>query len=43
VFFVVEYAYRRYRFPQQPYRNMYDFLRQMAAVAPQLIGRERSK
>ncbi len=43
VFFVVEYAYRRYRFPQQPYRNMYDFLRQMAAVAPQLMGRERSK
>jgi uncharacterized membrane protein len=43
VFFVVEYAYRRHRFPQQPYRNMYDFLRQMAAVAPQLIGRERSK
>jgi uncharacterized membrane protein len=43
VFFVVEYAYRRRRFPQQPYRNMYDFLRQMAAVAPELMGRERSK
>jgi uncharacterized membrane protein len=43
VFFVLEYAYRRHRFPQQPYRNMYDFLRQMAAVAPQLIGRERSE
>jgi uncharacterized membrane protein len=43
VFFVVEYAYRRYRFPQQPYRNMYEFLRQMAAVAPQVMGRERTK
>jgi uncharacterized membrane protein len=43
VFFIVEYAYRRRRFPQQPYRNMYEFLRQMAAVAPQLMGRERTK
>ena len=43
VFFVLEYAYRRYRFPKMPYRNMYDFLRQMAAVAPQVMGRERSK
>jgi uncharacterized membrane protein len=43
VFFVVEYAYRRSRFPNMPYRNMYDFLRQMAAVAPQIMGRERFK
>jgi len=42
-FFVIEYAYRRYRFPNMPYRNMYDFLRQLAAVAPQVMGRERSK
>jgi uncharacterized membrane protein len=43
VFFVVEYAYRRHRFPQQPYRNMYEFLRQMAAAAPRVMGRERTK
>ncbi len=25
-FFLIEYAYRRHRFPRQPYRNMLDFL-----------------
>jgi uncharacterized membrane protein len=31
-FFLVEYVYRRRRFPQQPYRNLFDFLRRAAAV-----------
>lgn len=38
-FFVIEYAYRRHRFPQQPYRNMFDFLRRMLTALPRLIGR----
>ncbi len=37
--FVIEYAWRRHRFPEQPYRNMFDFLRRMAAAMPRLIGR----
>ncbi|HKR33690.1 MAG TPA: hypothetical protein VJT10_02570 [Steroidobacteraceae bacterium] len=35
-FFVIEYAYRRHRFPRQPYRNMFDFLRRMAAAMPRI-------
>jgi uncharacterized membrane protein len=38
-FFVIEYAYRRQKFPRQPYRNMFDFLRRMAAAMPRLIRR----
>jgi uncharacterized membrane protein len=39
VFFVLEYAYRRSRFPRQPFRNMLDFLRRILAVMPRLLGR----
>jgi uncharacterized membrane protein len=39
VFFAIEYAYRRYRFPQQPYRNMFDFLIRMGAAMPKLLRR----
>ena len=35
-FFVIESAYRRHRFPRQPYRNMFDFLRRMAAAMPRI-------
>ena len=35
-FFVIEYAYRRQRFPRQPYRNMFDFLRRTAAAMPRI-------
>jgi uncharacterized membrane protein len=35
-FFAIEYAYRRQRFPRQPYRNMFDFLRRMLAAMPRL-------
>lgn len=40
-FFLLEYAYRRRRFPQQPYRNLFDFVRRMAAASPQLLKFER--
>jgi uncharacterized membrane protein len=36
-FFVIEYAYRRRRFPQQPYRNFYDFLKRVGSHMPRLI------
>jgi uncharacterized membrane protein len=39
-FFGIEYAYRRQRFPRQPYRNMLDFLRRTAAAMPR-IGRSQ--
>jgi uncharacterized membrane protein len=38
-FFVLEYAYRRIRFPHQPFRNMFDFIRRIVAVMPRLTGR----
>lgn len=40
-FFVLEYAYRRRRFPLQPYRNLFDFIRQMLAATPRLMKFER--
>ncbi|MNR67495.1 hypothetical protein D3C85_1915300 [compost metagenome] len=33
-FFLGEYALRRRLFPHRPYRNLLDFLRQMAALGP---------
>jgi len=41
-FFVIEYAYRRRRFPQQPYRNFFDFMRRTIAASPRLMSLERS-
>ena len=38
-FFMIEYAYRRRRFPQQPFRSLYDFMRQMSAAMPALLRR----
>lgn len=37
-FFVIEYAYRRRRFPRQPYRNMLDFFLRVLAAMPRLVG-----
>lgn len=42
-FFVLEYVWRRHRFPQQPYRNFLDFLRRAAAVGPRLIREARER
>lgn len=36
VLFIVEYAYRRRRFPWQPYRNFFDFLGRAMAIGPTL-------
>lgn len=42
-FFVAEYAYRQWRFPDQPYDGFMDFLRRSAAIAPSLAtGRSPS-
>jgi len=41
-FFVVEYAYRRRRFPQQPYRNFFDFIGRTIAVSPRLLDRDHA-
>jgi uncharacterized membrane protein len=38
--FLIEYAWRRHRFPEQPYRNMFDFLRRMLIAMPRLAHRE---
>ena len=32
--FLLEYAWRRHRFPDLPYRNLPDFLRKLAALGP---------
>lgn len=37
-FFLAEWTYRRRRFPQQPYRNLLDFLRRAAAAGPALVA-----
>lgn len=36
--FVVEYQVRRRRFPWQPYRNFFDFMRRAAAIGPALMA-----
>ncbi|MET0533224.1 MAG: hypothetical protein ABW171_03280 [Steroidobacter sp.] len=37
-FFVIEYAYRRQRFPRQPYRNLLDFFWRVLAAMPRLVS-----
>jgi len=37
-FFLIEYAYRRHRFPRQPYRNMLDFFVKVLAAMPRLVS-----
>ena len=38
--FLIEYAYRRQRFPRQPYRNLLEFFLQVLAVMPRLADPE---
>lgn len=38
--FVIEYAYRRRRFPEQPFSSLFDFLRRLSQAMPQLIARQ---
>jgi uncharacterized membrane protein len=42
-FFVIEYIYRRYRFPQQPYANMLDFIRRASAIGPRIMNGSREQ
>lgn len=37
-FFVAEYCYRRWRFPQQPYAGFLDFVRRLSAIAPHVLA-----
>lgn len=37
-FFVAEYTYRRWRFPQQPYAGLLDFVRRLSAIAPRVLA-----
>jgi uncharacterized membrane protein len=37
-FFLAEYIYRQHRFPQQPYRNLIDFLRRARRLGPRVLG-----
>ncbi len=41
-FFVSEYVYRRHRFPHQPHRNFFEFLRRTLAASPRLLTSQRS-
>jgi uncharacterized membrane protein len=38
-FFALEYAYRRRRFPRQPYRTLHEFVQRLLASLPGLLGR----
>ncbi|MFL6549195.1 MAG: ketosynthase [Povalibacter sp.] len=41
-FFVCEYVYRRRRFPQQPYKNFFDFLKRTIAASPRVLSWDRT-
>lgn len=38
VLFLAEYSYRKRRFPWQPYRNFFDFLRRAIAIGPAVMA-----
>lgn len=40
-FFMAEYAYRARRFPEQPFRNVFDFVRRTIAVSPKLLSGDK--
>jgi hypothetical protein len=42
-FFLLEYGYRRYRFPEQPYANMFEFIRRAMAVGPRVFNGARER
>ena len=41
LFFLGEYAYRQRKFPQQPYRNVFDFINQARRVGHRVLGERR--
>jgi uncharacterized membrane protein len=42
-FFVAEYIYRRRRFPKQPYKNFFDFLKRTIAASPHVMSWDRTR
>ncbi len=42
LFFLVEYAWRQRKFPEQPYRNVFDFVNRARRVGHRVIGEWRS-
>jgi uncharacterized membrane protein len=42
-FFVGEYMYRGRRFPSQPYKNFFDFLRRTIAASPHVLSWDRTQ
>ncbi len=40
-FFLLEYGYRRLRFPEQPHRSFPEFLQRIALAAPRLLAQNR--
>jgi uncharacterized membrane protein len=40
-FFLVEYFYRQHRFPEQPYRNLLDFLQRAGRLGHRVMGERR--
>jgi uncharacterized membrane protein len=40
-FFLAEYFYRQHRFPEQPYRNLLDFLQRARRLGPRVMGAKR--
>jgi uncharacterized membrane protein len=42
VLFLAEYAYRQRKFPEQPYRNVFDFLQRARRISHRVLGERRS-
>jgi uncharacterized membrane protein len=40
--FLGEYAYRQRKFPEQPYRNVFDFMRRARRISHRVLGERRS-
>jgi hypothetical protein len=41
VLFIGEYAYRQRKFPDQPYRNLFDFLQRARRISHRVLGERR--
>lgn len=42
VLFLAEYAYRQRKFPEQPYRNVFDFMQRARRISHRVLGERRS-
>jgi uncharacterized membrane protein len=41
--FLAEYVYRQHKFPEQPYRNLFDFVQRARRISHRIIGERRSE